>query len=165
MFQVNEYVVYGRTGVCLIEGVEQNYYCLRSIHQNCYIKAPIDGKIPIRRVITRDEANALIDIIPSIRVKPMNGSNARELDAKYRALASSQNCQELITLTMSIYARKQELRKNKKKITASDEAYMKEGEGRLFGELSIALGIPYDEVQSYIQNRVKKSAVPSCVQS
>ena len=68
MFQENEYVVYGRIGVCMVEGVEQeegqDYYCLRSLHQNCQIKTPVNGTVPIRKVMTREEAEALIDSIP-----------------------------------------------------------------------------------------------------
>ena len=162
MFKPNEYVVYGRTGVCLVEGTEQingqDYYCLRSLHQDCHIKAPVNGKIPIRKVITREQAEALIDSIPSIQAKPMNTVNTRELNEKYKALVSSQNCQELLELTMSVYVKKQEMQKAKKKLNGTDEAYWKSAEGMLFGELAIALGIPFEEVKTYIRSRLAKKA-------
>ena len=79
MFQIGEYVTYGRTGVCQVEGIEdidgKDYYCLRSIYEQCRIKAPVDGKIPIRRVLTKSQANALIDGIPDVLAKPVNNSN------------------------------------------------------------------------------------------
>ncbi len=160
MFQPNEYVVYGRSGVCLVEGIEQiggkDYYCLRALHQNCIIKAPINGKTPIRRVITKEQADALIDSIPSIEAKPVNTNNTHELIEKYRAAVSLQDCHALAELTMSIYAKRKVIQQAKKKLNSTDEAYWKEGEGLLFGELSIALGIPFDEVQSYIRKRVSK---------
>ncbi len=158
MFQTNEYVVFGRYGVCLVEGIEQidgrDYYCLRTLYQNCLIKTPLSGKTPVRKVISKEQADRLIDMIPTIKAKPLNCSHTKELNEKYRSSASSQDCRDLIELIMSIYAKKQELQKARKKLSSADEAYWKEGEGRFFGELSIALGIPYDEVQSYIHSRL-----------
>lgn len=160
MVQAKEYVVYGRTGICLLEGTEQingqDYYCLRSLYQDCRIKTPVNGKIPIRKVISREQANALIDMIPTISAEPINGSNTRELNEKYKELVSSQDCRDLIELTMSIYAKRREAQKAKKKLNGTDEAYWKRAEGMLFGELAIALDIPYDEVKSYIRNRLAK---------
>ena len=160
MFRVNEYVVYGQTGVCLVEGIEQiegqDYYCLRSLYQDCSIKTPVNGKIPLRKVISGEQANALIDMIPSIKAVPINSSNTRDLSEKYRGLVSSQDCHDLIELTMSIHAKDKEVRKAKKKLNGTDETYWKRAEGMLFGELAIALGIPFDEVKSYIRNRVEK---------
>lgn len=147
--------------MCRVEGVEccdgRDYYDLRSLYPSCRIKAPVDGKLPMRPVITRDEANALIDRIPSINAKPFSGRNAKELSEKYRTAVSSQDCLDLIELTMSIYAKKQAAQKEKKKLDSIDQAFMKEGEALLFGELSVALGIPFEEVQPYIKQRVQSS--------
>ena len=160
MFQTNEYIIYGRTGVCLVEGIEQidgkDYYCLHALHQHCHIKAPVNGITPIRAVISREQAEALIDMIPSIIAKPMNSSNIRELNEKYKSLVSSRDCRDLLTLTMSIYAKKQQLQTAKKKLSSTDEAYWKEGEGLLFGELAVALGIRLDDVQNYIRQRLNE---------
>lgn len=157
MFQPNEYVVYGRLGVCQVEEIDKvngrDYYCLRSIYHDCFIKTPVDGKIPVRRVISREQADALIDRIPSIQAKPINNSNVRELSESYRSSILTQECQELLELIMSIYAKKHAIQKAKKKLSSTDASYFKEGEKLLFGELAVALGIPYSEVQSYIRDR------------
>ncbi len=158
MFQPNEYVVYGRSGVCLVEGVEsfggQDYYTLHSLYPKCRIQTPVNGKIPMRRLITKDQADALIDSIPSMHAAPVNYRTQQELNAAYKKFVQSQDCRNLILLTMSIYAKKMELQKTKKKLAGADDAYFKEGERLLFGELSIVLGIPVNEVQEYIQNRI-----------
>ncbi len=159
MFQPNEYVVYGRLGVCRVEGIEQvdgrDYCCLRTLYQNCVIKTPVNGKIPVRRVISREQADALIDRIPSMRAEPINTSNARELSDSYRSVVLTQECQDLLELVMSIYAKKRSIQNAKKKLNSTDESYFKEGEKLLYGELAVALGIPYGGVQSYIRSRVK----------
>lgn len=165
MFQPNDYVVYGRSGVCVVEGTEriggQDFYCLRSLYQGCRIKTPVNGKNPIRPVISKAEADALIDRIPSMETRTVSAGNTRDLSAKYRASILSQECEELIELTMTIYAKKQEAQRAKKKLSATDQAFLKEGEGLLFGELSVALGIPFDEVQHYIKNRLKSNGQSS----
>ena len=166
MFQPNDYVIYGRSGVCVVEGTEQiggqDFYCLRSLYQDCHIKTPVNGKSPIRPVISKDEANALIDRIPSMEKRRMNASNSRDLSEMYRASILSQECAELVELTMTIYAKKQEAQRTKKKLSSTDQAFLKEGEGLLFGELSVALGIPFDEVQAYIKNRLKSNKQNNC---
>ena len=158
MFQPNDYVVYGRSGVCRVEGMKRldgtDYYLLRSLHQNCRITTPVNGKNAIRAVISKDEANALIDAIPTVKAEVPATNNARELSEKYRASVMPQECRELIELTMSIYAKKKAAQKAKKRLSSTDEAFLKEGEGLLFGELAIALDIPFDEVQNYIKSRL-----------
>ena len=37
-----------------------------------------------------------------------------------------------------------------------DEKYMRLAEGLLFGELAVVLGIPYDEVPKYIEEKIKE---------
>ncbi len=158
MFQEKDYIVYGRSGICQVEGIEhvdgQDYYCLRTLHQDCRIKAPVNGKTPMRRTVTREQAEALIDLIPTIEAKPLYFRRPQDLEAKYRTLLSSLDLRDLIELTMSIYAKKQEFLAAKKRLTLTDEVCWKESEGRLFGELSIALDIPYEKVPGYIQERV-----------
>lgn len=125
------------------------------------IKTPVNGKNPIRPVISKAEADALIDRIPSMETRTVSAGNTRDLSAKYRASILSQECEELIELTMTIYAKKKEAQRAKKKLSATDQAFLKEGEGLLFGELSVALGIPFDEVQHYIENRLKSNGQSS----
>ena len=109
MFQPNEYVVYGRLGVGRVEEIEQvdgrDYYCLRMLYQNCVIKTPVNGKIPVRRVISREQADALIDQIPSMRAEPINTSNTRELSDSYRSAVLTQECKDLLEILNSHLSR------------------------------------------------------------
>ena len=72
MFQAGELVVYGSTGVCRVEdfaGLDgpgedrgKRYYLLKPLWQDGVIYAPMDSeKVPMRPVISRTEAEALID--------------------------------------------------------------------------------------------------------
>ena len=78
MFETGEYVVYGRTGICQVTGVttmkmdgsssERLYYILRPGGETeGKIFTPVEGgKQVLRGIITKEEAEKLIDEIPSI---------------------------------------------------------------------------------------------------
>ena len=58
------------------------------------------------------------------------------------------------TLIQTLYIRKQERTAQGKKITALDERYMRTAENELYSELSLTLGIPKDEMEQYIRERL-----------
>ena len=74
MFTVDEYVVYGTAGVCLVKDIRKEnfggrkaqYYILQPIFdRDSMIYAPVDNeKVPIRRVISEDMLYALIHELP-----------------------------------------------------------------------------------------------------
>ena len=50
--------------------------------------------------------------------------------------------------------------KQGKKITATDERYLRMAEGNLYSELSIALGIPESGMEAYITNQMNETEEP-----
>ena len=158
MFQPGELIVYGRTGVCRVEKVEERndrqYYCLQALYQSCRILTPVDGKVIMRPVLTRAEADRLFDSIPAVAVRPAECQVLRELTSHYLAAINTCDAAELLAMTMSIYAKKQEAEKNRKKLGAIDERFLREAESLLFGELAVSLGIGPEEVPAYIRMRM-----------
>lgn len=158
MFAVGDMIVYGRTGVCRVEGIEENkgqkYYALMPLYQSCSILTPVEGKVFMRPVISKAEAEELIDALPDLEAQPCEGKALRELTEHYQASIDAHDCKELAVLTKSIYAKKQAAMREKKKFGAVDERFMKEGEALLFGELAAALDISVDEVRGYIGDRL-----------
>lgn len=124
MSQVGELIVYGGTGVCRVEAVEtpqqrgpeagRQYYLLKPLYQDGTIRIPVDSKVFMRPVISRQEAEALIDAIPGMHAEACHERNFTQLAARF----------------------------------------MKRAETLLYGELSVALGIPFEEVQPYISSRI-----------
>ena len=117
MFQPGELLVYGATGVCRVEEITapdftradrgRQYYLLRPLHQDGVIYAPVDsGKVPIRPVIFREEAETLIDLIPSVRAEGCHAPTMQALAQHYQSAVRSHNCRELLELTMSIYRKR-----------------------------------------------------------
>lgn len=161
MYQIGQYIVYGNTGVCRVEGLLEKpplglYYVLKPLYESGTIYTPAENpKVFMRPVISRDEAEALIDQIPQIVAQPDRTKNLQELRDHYRTATCSHNCADLIQLTMSIYAKKKEQEERGRRFGQVDERFMKQAENILFGEFSVALGIPREEVHDYISNRVE----------
>lgn len=163
MYQPGDMVVYGSTGVCRVKeittpecqkGGEKLYYALEPLYQDGVIYTPVDTKVFMRPVITEEEAQALIDKIPTMEAAAYHNSVLRELEEHYAAYLKSHECGDLIELAMSIYAKKQDLASQHRKFGAVDERFMKRAEDLLYGELAVALKIDRDQVPSHISNRI-----------
>ncbi|MEA4954169.1 MAG: CarD family transcriptional regulator [Pseudoflavonifractor sp.] len=158
MYEVGDLVVYGRTGVCRVERIDhrgkQDFYALKPLYQACDIYTPVNGKVFIRPVISKEEAHRLIDLIPTVEVEVCESKAMRELTEHYQSAIDSHDCQDLIELTMSLYAKKKAVEGRNRKFGAVDERFMKEGEELLFGELAAALGISVENVQQYIAEQL-----------
>lgn len=168
MYQKGDLIVYGGTGVCRVEDVEtpelrgkeagRQYYLLKPLYQDGTIRIPVDTKVFMRPVISREEAEDLIDAIPGMSAEAYHDRNFTQLAAHYQQALGSHECADLIELVMSIYAKKQYVESKKRKFGQVDARFMKRAENLLYGEFSVALGIPFDDVQGYIAQRVSGSA-------
>ncbi len=164
MYQVGDWIFYGNTGACQVTDVSERklpgmekemlYYTLRPLEDSCSISTPANGKIFTRPLITREEAEALIDAIPEIDAQAYHNPVLRQLSEHYEKSLNTHDCLSLIKMTMSIHAKKEAAVSQKKKLGAVDEKFMKRAEDLLFGELSVALGICKAEVADYIARRL-----------
>lgn len=166
MYQAGDLILYGGTGVCRVKEIkEQNfpstgetrlYYVLTPLYEDCVISAPVDSdKVFIRPIISKEEAEKLIEKIPHMQAKVYHSRATRELAEHYETILKSHDCDSLVELTMSIYAKKQAQLSQKRKFGAVDERFLKRAEDLLFGELAAALEVPRDQVQEYIAAKVE----------
>lgn len=167
MFGIDEIVVYGSTGVCRIvdigtpqfHGVDksQSYYTLKPVFGDGVIYCPVENnRVFIRTVITREQAEKLVDTIPSIHAQAYHNRSTQLLTEHYNEVISTHECADLIELIMSIYSKKQALAGQKRRLGQVDERFMKRAQNLLYGELAVALGIEKDEVEQYIASRMEK---------
>ena len=163
MFKIGDKVVYGQTGVCTVTDIcekafiknqKREYYVLKPNNfDNNLIYAPKEGgKIFMRHPVTRIEAEALVDSIPNI-IDKLSGEDEITKE-EYVNKINNHSLEDLVELTAFIYSKKQNALMLKKRLNAIDEKYMKISENLLFGELSEALGISFDEVLPYIEKRI-----------
>ena len=164
-------LVYGSTGVCqvlsidqrqdYVNGVKQSrlYYQLKPLYQGGVIYTPVDNdKVVMRPVISREDAETLIDSIPTLRPAVCPAATTQALTQHYQTSLRRHSCRSLMELTMSIHQKRCKAEAQNRRLGMVDERFMKQAEQLLFGELAAALDIPYDEVQPYIANRMQTCA-------
>ena len=161
MYKEGEYIVYGLNGVCLIESIttldmkdvpkDVEYYSLIPLRQGGKIYVRVDSSQDnMRPVISKDEAERLIKQIDEIEaIKITDETSVEEL---YKSCMRSYDCTEWVRLIKCIYNRKIKRIESGKKITATDEKYMRLAEEALYSELAIALGISKDKVLEIIMS-------------
>lgn len=165
MYEIGQLVQYGSTGVCRVseiknqispDGEERLYYILQPLYNPCVISVPVESdKVFIRPIISREEADRLICLIPTMECPVFHSRASRELTEHYGEMMKSHDCQDWMALTISIHAKKRAALSQKRKFGSVDERFLKQAEELLFGEFAAALEIPKDQVQSYIASKVE----------
>lgn len=162
MFKVNDYVVYGLTGVCQITDIRKDeytngdtqYYVLSPAdNDNITIMVPTNNpKITMRAISTKDQVLSLIESMPEIEATWLDDERKRNADFK-AALKSGKN-EEWIRIIKTLYLEKERRVAIGKKLTKTDEEILNSAEQKLNQEFALALNISPDEVVSYILKHV-----------
>lgn len=169
MFSIGDYIVYGTKGVCLVTDVttmnldgvpkDTKYYILQPWNQSgSRIFVSVENKKTLmRKTLSKTEADELIDEIPCIDEIWVDGDKLRE--EKYKECLRSCDCRELVRIIKTLFLRKEERLKAGKKITTTDERYLRLAEEHLYSELSLALEIPVEHMRQYITDRVENTKI------
>ncbi len=167
MFEKGSLMVYDTAGVCRVEDIGvpeglpaaregREYYKLSPVFGSGIIYIPVDTKVFMRPVISRQEAERLIRRIPEIRENLCESNNQKALENHYKEFLLTHDCEDLVQLIKTVYMKNKNLERVGKKAGKTDIQYMKRAMALLHEELSIALGIPTDEVDDYIANAVER---------
>ena len=163
-FAIGNLIFYGETGVCRVEDiVEKEFlgemkvcYKLQPIYQSCVVYTPADNEVVFMRpILTKDEANALIESANRIVPENYPAGSPRELTERYDKIIKNHDCAELLKLSVSIRAKRAKLIEQKKKLSAVDERFLKRAEDLLFGELAAAIEIEKTAMGDYIKSHAK----------
>ena len=160
MYQTGELVVYGTTGVCRVEGFAdpdpmdrsgKQYYLLKPLYQDGVIYTPVEGgKVPMRPVMSAEEAQTLVRQVPGIRLQEHHARSIQLLSQHYQSILQSGSSLALLELAMSIHAKRRQAEQQNRRLGMVDERYGRQVERLLFGELAVALGLPYEKVPGYL---------------
>ena len=155
MYNVGEKIIYGENGVCTVSkvapldasgGSDKLFYHLKPLIGSGIYFTPVDSGAFMRRVMSREEAEVLIDSIPSIEPAVCRDNRFNHVDAFYKELFRQYSCEALVSIVKGLH-----LRMNEKKTKSSRaESTMKRAKDILHGELSVALGIELGDVENYI---------------
>lgn len=169
MFSKNEYVVCGNKGVCSVEDVttldisgvdkKREYYILKPVYMaGSTVYIPVDtAEGTMRRVLSREEADSLINSIPEIPLITI--TNDKLLEQEYRSCMKSNSCEEWIRIIKTIYLRKQKRLEAGRKVTAVDSKYFRQAEDNLYGELAVSLGMDRKDVEHYITREMEHQTI------
>jgi CarD family transcriptional regulator len=164
MFQVNDYVVYGSSGVCkileigtpeinLIDRTKLYYTIKPEFTRGSLIYTPVDNdKQILRSIITKEDALMLIDDIPYMDIIQIANDKLRNLS--YKQTMRRYNCREWMKLIKTLYLDKEKRLSEGKKFGYTDMKYLQEAEDYLYCEFSIPLGIPREEMDDFIKDRL-----------
>lgn len=108
----------------------------------------------MRPVITEQEAEELIMMIPTIDEPWIN--NERERERNYKEVIKSNKPEKLIGIIKLIYQRKKLRQEQGKKTTIVDKQYFDKAENLLYSELELALGKSREEIYDQIKNQCEK---------
>lgn len=149
VYEIGELVQYGNSGICKIEGIVQGvagldkdtkYYLMIPI--NCTsskIYSPIDNdKVKMRNILSEQEAEKLFNAAPEIT--ELSIINEKQCEGIYKEALYSIDCYRWLMLLKTLCARKILRARQGKKITATDERYLKSVEERLKEELCVIMG-------------------------
>ena len=166
MFEIGTCIICGQHGVCKVEAIgplklfesaeEKEYYTLNPLYSKggvIYVPADSD-KIVMREILSRAEAEKLLEEMEEIDELRIDNEKRREEILK-KSLRSC-DYREWARIIKTLYLKKKRRLAQGKKVTASDERYLKAAEECLCGELAVALGLQKKEVEKYILSHIRK---------
>lgn len=169
MFHVNDWVVYGTSGVyCVVDtdlpdptdsSSNRRYYELQSAKQKCRTYVPMDSDICMRPVLSKEEAEALIRRIPELD-HPLcteHGKNAAE--KYYRDLLQHGDCAAIAGVVHKLTERRRSLLQAGRHMSFTEEKFLRRGRELLDSEFSVSLGIPQDKVGTFIRQTLAKQTI------
>lgn len=161
-FKVGDYVVYGTNGVCRIDCIDttslspflepRQYYFLTQVKSGSRIYVPYDSEKPnskMRRLMTKKDIDMLL---LAAKNKTLEWNSDRKVRVNlFHEILSKGLHDELIMMIRCIYMQKNELQKNKKRLSNTDSDMLFYAESVVEDEFSFVLGMPAEKIGSYIK--------------
>ena len=166
MFEKDQLIMCGGHGVCRVVSITDNpvdrrdkvrkYYVLEPLFEKAStIYTPVvNDKVIMRRVMTKEEAEELTKRVTEIDTVWIQEEKKRE--QMYKEAIRTYDCRSLVQVIKTLYIRKQNRIQEGKKVLSSDEQYLRKAEELLYSEMSVALSIPREEVETYIKDVVSR---------
>ncbi len=164
MFSIGDNIVYGSDGVFTVAEYtsspvdktdKRQFYLLRPVHGpdgNIIITPTDNDHVKMRLVMSPDESIALIDTIPSVPILTVDKEKNRR--DTYRKALEGATPDILVSIIKTVRVRRAEFAKVKKRLSETDNDYERKAMNCLYGELSVSLGIPLGDVDSFIEKRL-----------
>ena len=156
MYSVGDYLVHPGQGVCQVRDVTsgpQAVYQLLPIGKRhpVHISFPIANEARLRPVLTRDEAQRIIEDYPTIEVESFQARNNSLEEEHYRNEMRQGSCLDSVRIAKTFRVRIAELSARNKKPPVAYERILKEARERSCVELAVALDCTPEDVAVLLQ--------------
>lgn len=163
MYAIGEYLVHPGQGVCRVEDVTegaQAVYQLLPVGKRhpVHISFPVANEARLRPVLTRDEAQRIIDEYPTIQVEEFSARNNSLEEEHYKNEMRQGSCRDSVRIVKTFRARIADLSSRNKKPPVAYERILKEARERSCSELAIALDITPEDVVVLFQERMGETS-------
>ena len=164
MYQKGDHIVYGTKGPCKVQDItyldmsgcdeERQYYVLVPLDTKAStIYSPVDNqKVLMRSVISREEAEELVEKIYEMDVIKITNEKLREED--YKNVLRDCEPENYLRLMKTLMVRKEKRLAEGKKFTSVDERYLAEVTQKICLELALVLEKTVDEMQTEIKEKI-----------
>lgn len=163
-FKKNEFVVYGKNGVCEIEdirimnfaGQREEYYILRpksSRASTVYVPVNKDELVArMRFIITSKQANEILTSVSGEMVEWIDDKGLRL--EQFNSIVSSGDIREIILLIICMRKKRAEKESQNKHLSSTDENILRLAEELVEEELSLALDCSAESALEYLNNKI-----------
>lgn len=156
MYEVGEFIVHPGQGVCRVDEVvdePQQTYMLMPLtgRHPIRISFPVSGEDRLRPVVSRDEAQSLIEGYDSLGIVEYEGRSGALEEEFLRGEIRRGTCRDSIRIVKTFRARIAEVRSRNKKPPVAYERILKQASERSLAELSVALEMPVEDVVALFQ--------------
>lgn len=162
MFEIGECIVYGTNGICRVADIgpspydkedPRTFYLLIPVHNpmSSSIYTPVDNeRVPMRRLMTKEEIDALIAAIPTIETLTVPvEKHRREI---YRTVIGELKPEGYVKVIKTVRRRRAELIAAHKHFPVTDLEYGRLAKHLLCSECAHVLGLSEEEADQYIIN-------------
>lgn len=166
MFKIDDKVLYGSSGICVIEGKISRefkgkiieYYVLKPIeNMSSTVFVPVNNQelvSRIKKLLTEKEIEEMIKELPEDNLEWINHDNTRR--DRFKSIVKSGNRKEIMRLIRTLYTKQIELKEAGRKMHAVDLGLFKEAQKILHDEMAYVLDIESDEVADYILRKTQE---------
>lgn len=162
MFQPGDMIVYGATGVCRINSItvlppsNGQYYVITpifaSIAETIYVS--VNSKAPMRPLLSVQEARACLEDFDSFPSISAAYRDPKQTAAQYQHILESGDCQKGLALLKTLYLKTTAEANIGRRVSQTDQRFIKEAEYLILGELAAALGQSPEEIKETLKKSI-----------
>lgn len=164
-FNVNDYVIYGKSGLCFIKEIKKmrmangplsEYYILNSVSgNNVTIYVPCDKEnlvAKMRKPLTKTEIDAILEDANGQQINWIDNNNERA--DYFKKITDNDNYRDWILLISCIHMKKAEKAANGKHLSSKDESTLKLLEKLIEDEFCHSLQLDSNQIGDYIKEKL-----------